>query len=47
MRPVSVGAVLTPDVKTTVYTVPTGYYAMWNLAYAVNHSGNNKYVDII
>lgn len=39
--------VLTPNVKTTVYTVPTGYYAMWNLAYAVNHSGNNKYVDII
>lgn len=47
MRPVSVGAVLTPDVKTTVYTVPTGYYAMWNLAYVVNNTGNNKYVDII
>lgn len=47
MRPVSVGTVLTPDEKTTVYTVPVGYYAQWNLAYAVNHSGNNKYVDII
>lgn len=47
MRAVSVGTVLTPDVKTTVYTVPTGYYAHWNLAYAVNHTGNNKYIDII
>lgn len=47
MRPVSVGTVLAPDVKTTIYTVPTGYYALWNLAYAVNHTGNNKYVDII
>jgi len=47
MRPVSVGSILTTTTKTTVYTVPTGYYAMWNLAYAVNHSGNNKFVDII
>jgi hypothetical protein len=47
MRPVSVGTTLTTTTKTTVYTVPTGYYAMWNLAYAVNHSGNNKFVDII
>ena len=47
MRPVSVGTLLNTTTKTTVYTVPTGYYAMWNLAYAVNHSGNNKYVDIL
>lgn len=47
MRPVSVGNVLTPEVKTTVFTVPVGYYAMWNLAYAVNHTGNNKYIDVI
>jgi hypothetical protein len=47
MRPVSVGTTLTTTTKTTVYTVPVGYYAMWNLAYAVNHSGNNKYVDIL
>lgn len=47
MRPVSVGTPLTTTTKTTVYTVPTGYYAMWNLAYAVNHSGNNKFIDII
>lgn len=47
MRPVSVGTILTPEVKTTVFTVPTGYYAMWNLAYVVNNTGNNKYVDVI
>ena len=47
MRPVSVGTTLTTSTKTTVYTVPTGYYAMWSLAYAVNHSGNNKFIDII
>ena len=47
MRPVSVGTTLTTATKTTVYTVPTGYYALWNLAYAVNHSGNNKFIDII
>jgi hypothetical protein len=47
MRPVSVGTTLTTATKTTVYTVPVGYYAMWNLAYAVNHSGNNKFVDIV
>lgn len=45
MREVSVGNNLTANVKTTVYTVPTGYYAKWNLCYVVNHTGNNKYVD--
>ena len=47
MREVSVGNNLTANVKTTVYTVPTGYYAKWNLCYVVNHTGNNKYVDAI
>jgi hypothetical protein len=47
MREVSVGNNLTAATKTTVYTVPTGYYARWNLAYVVNHTGNNKQVDII
>ena len=45
MRELSVGNNLTANVKTTVYTVPTGYYAKWNLCYVVNHSGNNKYID--
>lgn len=47
MREISVGTNLTANVKTTVYTVPTGYYAKWNLCYVVNHTGNNKYVDSI
>lgn len=46
MREISVGANITPAVKTTMYTVPTGYYAKWNLCYVVNHTGNNKYVDV-
>jgi hypothetical protein len=46
MRQVSVGNNLTAAVKTTVYTVPTGYYALWNLCYAINHTGNNKHIDV-
>lgn len=47
MRSVSTGNILTAATKTTVYTVPTGYYAKWNLCYVVNHSGNNKSIDAI
>jgi hypothetical protein len=47
MREYSVGTILTDTTKTTIYTVPTGYYAKWNLCYAVNHSGNNKFIDVI
>lgn len=47
MREVSVGNNLPAGTKTTVYTVPTGYYAKWNLCYVVNHTGNNKTVDAI
>ena len=46
MRQISVGNNLTPTVKTTVYTVPTGYYALWKLCYIVNHTGGNKTVDV-
>lgn len=46
MRQISVGNNLTAATKTTVYTVPTGYYALWNLCYIVNHTGNNKYIDV-
>ena len=46
MRPISVGTNLTAGTKTTVYTVPTGYFALWNLCYISNHSGNNKTVSI-
>jgi hypothetical protein len=46
-RPYSVGTILSDTTKTTLYKVPTGYYAKWNLCYVVNHSGNNKVIDII
>lgn len=46
MRAVSVGHNLTPGSKTTVYTVPTGYYAKWNLCFISNHTGNNKTVSV-
>jgi hypothetical protein len=46
MRPISVGNNLTAGSKTTVYTVPTGYYALWNLCYISNHTGNNKTVSV-
>lgn len=47
MRPYSVGTILNTTTKTTIYTVPTGYYAKWNLAYVVNHAGNNKFIDVL
>ena len=46
MRSISVGHNLTPGSKTTVYTVPTGYYAKWNLCFISNHTGNNKTVSV-
>jgi hypothetical protein len=46
-RPYSVGNILTSTAQVTAYTVPTGYYAKWNLCYAVNHAGNNKTIDVI
>ena len=47
MKPVSTGNILTEATKTTVYTVPTGYYAKWVLCYVVNTTGNNKYIDAL
>ena len=46
-RPYSVANILSTTTKTTAYTVPTGYYAKWNLCYAVNHAGNNKSIDVL
>ena len=43
----SVGTILTDATKVTVYKVPTGYYAKWNLCYVINHAGANKNVDAI
>lgn len=41
-RPVTVGLNLSAGVLTTVYTVPAGYYAKWNLMYVFNGSGSTK-----
>lgn len=41
-RPVTVGINLTANTLTTVYTVPTGYYAKWNLMYLFNNTGSTK-----
>jgi len=41
-RPVTVGLNLTANTLTTVYTVPTGYYAKWNLMYLFNGTGSTK-----
>ena len=43
-RLVSVGKNLVANTETIVYTVPTGYYAVWNLMYAHNATGTNKYL---
>lgn len=42
MRPVSVGIEPTANTLTTVYTVPTGYYALFNLLYLHNTTGSTK-----
>ncbi len=47
MRQISVGNNLTAALKTTVYTVPTGYYALWNLCYVINHTSGGKHVDVL
>jgi hypothetical protein len=41
-RPVSVGVNLTAATATTIYTVPLGYFAKWNLMYIFNNSGSTK-----
>lgn len=43
MREVSVGLNLVADTLTTVYTVPVGYYAKWNLLYVFNGTGSTKH----
>ena len=45
-RPVTVGLNLTANTLTTVYTVPTGYYAKWNLMYLFNGTGSTKYCTV-
>ena len=46
MRPISVGINPTAGATTTVYTVPTGYYALFNLLYVHNTGGNSKHLTV-
>lgn len=46
MRPVSVGIEPTAATLTTVYTVPTGYYAKMNLMYIHNAGSGSKYITV-
>jgi hypothetical protein len=46
MRPISVGKNLTAGVETTVYTVPKGYTAVWDLMYAHNAGAGTKYLTV-
>ena len=41
-RSVSVGIVMTANAKETMYTVPDGYLAKWNLLYAHNSTASAK-----
>lgn len=42
MRPISVGKNLAAGVETTVYTVPAGYTAEWELLYVHNSTASTK-----
>ena len=46
MRPVSVGVSPTAAVLTTVYTVPTGYYAKFTVMYIHNTGGSTKHITV-
>ena len=46
MRPVSVGVSPTAAVLTTVYTVPTGYYAKFTVMYVHNTGGSTKHITV-
>jgi hypothetical protein len=45
-RPVTVGLNLTANTLTTVYTVPNGYWAKWNLMYVFNGTGSTKHITV-
>jgi hypothetical protein len=45
-RLISVGKNLVAATETVIYTVPEGYYAIWNLMYAHNATGTNKFLTV-
>jgi hypothetical protein len=46
VRPVSVGINPTANTLTTVFTVPTGYYAKFTVMYIHNTGGNTKHITV-
>ena len=46
MRSLTRGGNLTANTATTIYTVPTGYYAKWNLMYLLNGTGSTKHITV-
>lgn len=46
MRPISVGISPTAATLTTVYTVPTGYYAQFTVMYIHNTGGSTKHITV-
>jgi hypothetical protein len=46
VRPVSVGINPTAATLTTVYTVPTGYYAKFTVMYIHNTGGSTKSITV-
>ena len=46
MRPVSVGVSPTANTLTTVFTVPTGYYAKFTVMYVHNTGGLTKHITV-
>ena len=47
MRPISVGVNPAAATLTTVYTVPTGYYAKFTVMYIHNTGGNTKHITVV
>ena len=46
MRAITHGGNLTAAIPTVIYTVPTGYYAKWNLMYLLNGTGSTKNITV-
>jgi hypothetical protein len=46
VRPISVGINPTANTLTTVYTVPTGYYAKFTVMYIHNTGGSTKHITV-
>jgi hypothetical protein len=46
MRAISVGANLTANTLTTLYTVPTGYYSKFTVMYIHNTGGSTKHITV-